>query len=483
VSLREAPFQNGRPSRSRAMYRKNKLAKRFSKQQQGNTGQLLLESGARVAVVGGGPAGSLFAHFLSRMTDLIDIDLQVDVFEPRAFDQRGPCGCNHCGGIISESLVQMLATEGINLPGEVVQRGIQSYQLHMDVGSVKIQTPVEESRIAAVYRGNGPRCGGPCEQEGFDHFLQQMTMRDGATVHRKLVDSITVGKDKVSLKCADGFSGDYALLALAAGVNSNLVESVVPRQVVRRPASAVKTFICEFHLGAEKVEEYLGSSMHVFLLDLPRLQFAALIPKGAFATLCLLGDDIDQDLVERFLQSPELRDRFPTSVVPDKVCHCFPRINLSPAKKTYGDRVVLVGDCGVSRLYKDGIGAAYRTAKAAASTAVFSGIGDADFQRHYAPTCRAIVHDNLIGKSIFAVAHHIQASRLARSVIRRTVAKEQAQGGGRFSSVLWDVFTGSAPYKDIMLRSCHPAMMANLLGIFIGELGRSCLPQSKQGVR
>lgn len=40
------------------------------------------------------------------------------------------------GGIVSESLVQLLATEGINIPTKVAQKGIESYVLHMDVGSI-----------------------------------------------------------------------------------------------------------------------------------------------------------------------------------------------------------------------------------------------------------------------------------------------------------------------------------------------------------
>jgi hypothetical protein len=49
------------------------------------------------------------------------------------------------------------------------------------------------------------------------------------------------------------------------------------------------------------------------------------------------------------------------------------------------DRLGLLGDCGVNRLYKDGIGGAYRMAKAAAKTAVFVGISAADFEKHYLP--------------------------------------------------------------------------------------------------
>jgi len=90
------------------------------------TNRLELNDGSRVGVVGGGPAGSFFSFFLLSMAKSIDLDLEVDIYEPRFFTHRGPAGCNHCGGIISESLVQMLAAEGINLPPRVVQQGIDS---------------------------------------------------------------------------------------------------------------------------------------------------------------------------------------------------------------------------------------------------------------------------------------------------------------------------------------------------------------------
>jgi flavin-dependent dehydrogenase len=118
-----------------------------------------LQDGSRVAVVGGGPSGSFFSYFLLKMARAIDLDVEVDIYEPRSFSCCGPAGCNHCGGIVSESLVQILAAEGIVLPRSVVQRGVESYVVHMDVGDVTIESPVHEQRIAALYRGNGPREG------------------------------------------------------------------------------------------------------------------------------------------------------------------------------------------------------------------------------------------------------------------------------------------------------------------------------------
>ena len=112
-----------------------------------------LQDGSRIAVIGAGPAGSMFSYFFLTMAETIGLDVGVDMFEPRHFCHRGPAGCNHCGGVVSETLIQRLATEGIVLPDCVVQRGIESYTLHMDVGDVEIATPLMEKRIAAIYRG------------------------------------------------------------------------------------------------------------------------------------------------------------------------------------------------------------------------------------------------------------------------------------------------------------------------------------------
>jgi 2-polyprenyl-6-methoxyphenol hydroxylase-like FAD-dependent oxidoreductase len=105
----------------------------------GNQSSHKLNNGSRVAVIGGGPAGTFFTIFLLDMAERVGLDISVDIYEPRDFLNPGPAGCNMCAGIVSETLVQMLAAEGIILPGTVVQRGIDSYTLHMDVGSVLVR--------------------------------------------------------------------------------------------------------------------------------------------------------------------------------------------------------------------------------------------------------------------------------------------------------------------------------------------------------
>src|SRR3990172_4114775 len=108
---------------------------------------ILVEDGSRVGVIGGGPAGSMFAYFLLTFADRMDLHLEVDIYEPRDFAKPGPAGCNMCGGIVSESLLQALAVDGINLPPAIVQRGIDSYVLHSERDTVRIDTPLNEKRI------------------------------------------------------------------------------------------------------------------------------------------------------------------------------------------------------------------------------------------------------------------------------------------------------------------------------------------------
>jgi flavin-dependent dehydrogenase len=185
------------------------------------SGKTLID-GSRVAVVGAGPAGSMFSYFLLNMADTIALDLQVDLYEPRSFCYRGPAGCNHCGGVVSESLVQRLATEGIALPDSVVQRGLESYTLHMDVGDVEIATPLQEQRIAAIYRGNGPRNSEPLDTESFDGYLQHLASERGANLVRRLVTDVTNEGDCMRVDCADGFSDEYDLVPAGPEISQTL---------------------------------------------------------------------------------------------------------------------------------------------------------------------------------------------------------------------------------------------------------------------
>lgn len=431
-----------------------------------------LDSGSRVAVIGGGPAGSLFSFYLLDMAGRMGMDIQVDIFEPRDFSRPAPQGCNMCGGIISESLVQMLAADGINLPTTVVQRGIDSYMLHMDVGKVRIETPLHEKRIGAVIRGSGPRDIKEIKWQSFDGHLQKLAVEKGANVIQDRVTAVELQNGRPHLKTRKGDYQAYDLLTVATGVNSSVARLFKDLDIGYKPPETTKTFICEYYLGGDTIDQVLGNSMHVFLLNIPRLEFAAIIPKGDYATVCMLGEDIDNNLIEAFLNSDEVKDCMPEGWTAEmRSCNCLPRINVAGAAQPYSDRVVFIGDSGVTRLYKDGIGAAYRTAKAAASTAIFQGVSARNFEQHFMPICKRISRDNSIGKINFMVTKVIQQLRFTRRALLRMTSMEQRRQGPerRMSMVLWDMFTGSAPYLDIFTRTLHP----RFLGVFIWYIALS----------
>ena len=117
------------------------------------------------------------------------------------------------------------------------------------------------------------------------------------------------GRPKV--RARDGSTTMYDLVAVAAGVNAGSLKIFEHMDFGYRAPKIVKTFIQECRLGRETISRLLGSSMHVFLLDIPRLEFAAIIPKDDYVTVALLGEDLDKALVRSFLESPEVRACMP----------------------------------------------------------------------------------------------------------------------------------------------------------------------------
>jgi flavin-dependent dehydrogenase len=259
----------------------------------------------------------------------------------------------------------------------------------------------------------------------------------------------------------------YDLIVGAAGLNPKtlkLFKSVCPAYL---SPETTKTHICEFYLDPEDVDKYFGNSMHVFLLDVPNIKFGALIPKGHYVTLVLLGSNINRDIVKSFLETKEVKSCFPPGIDLNEIipCFCFPTINIKAAKSAYADRAIMIGDSSSSKLYKNGIGSAYITAKAAAKTAIFEGISEKDFKKSYQKVCNELNLDNNIGKGIFALTTIIQKSPLLKKGLYKMVVKEQRKDSKkrRMSSILWDTFTGSAPYTDILRRGLNPLVGSNLI--------------------
>lgn len=119
----------------------------------------------------------------------------------------------------------------------------------------------------------------------------------------------------------------------------------------------------------------------------------------------------------------------------------------------------------MTRLYKDGIGSAYRTAKAAATTALFHGVSEQAFRDHFHPVCRSIRDDNRIGRIAFFLTRVVQRIRPLREAMVTITRDEQRRGQRRMTGALWDMFSGSAPYSEILPRMIAPPLIAQWLRV------------------
>lgn len=435
--------------------------------EENNRNNLALENASKIAVIGGGPAGSFFTYFALDYANRFGIEIEIDVYEAKNFNIAGPVGCNHCGGIVSESLVQILSTEGIVLPSNVIRSGIESYTMHLEQGTTLIETPLKEQRIASMFRGFGPLNSTNNETLSFDRYLLELCKKNGAKLIQDKVLDLEKETDGITVKTKKTGDKKYDLVVGSVGLNPRsfqLFQKINPAFV---PPKTTKTYIGEFHLGNQLINEYFGNSMHVFLLNLPNIKFGALIPKGEYVTLVLLGSEINKEIASSFINSKTVSGCFPPGMELKAVnpCQCFPSINIKAAKEAYSDRMVLIGDSSSSKLYKNGIGAAYITAKTAARTAVFDGISEKDFRKSFQPTCANLNRDNAIGKLIFLATTIIQKSAILKTGLFRMVVNEQKMSNEkrRMSSVLWDTFTGSASYTSILIRVLNPLVLVSLL--------------------
>lgn len=432
-----------------------------------------LSNGSTVAIIGGGPAGSFTAYFMLKMSQLLNVDLKIDIYEPKDFSSVGAKGCNHCGGVISESLIQFLATEGIHIPFDIIMNTIDSYVLHTEFGRVNLMTPLKEMRIATIFRGGGPTQTLGHEKilvRSFDGFLLELAGQKGARIIQERVIQTGWHGDRPQVVTKEGRVATYDLLVGATGVNGTGTKLYKNLNIGYEPPGESKTFINDFYLGTDMVEQYIGNKMHIFLLDIPGIQQGAIIPKGPFVTVCFVAEKVDELLIEAFYNHDEVKKCLPFDWrrAPNrKTCICLPSTNVKDPVAYYSDRVVFVGDCGVARLYKDGIGSAYRMAKACATTSVLWGISKTHFQEHYKPACQKISRDNQAGHLVLGGFSLARTRRAICATILAIASSEQGLKGEKriMSMALWDAFSGSVSYRYIFVRSLSsPVFLLRFLG-------------------
>lgn len=406
----------------------------------GGTHPWQLHDDARIAVIGGGPAGSFFALHALSIARQRGLRIQVIIFEGKDFTRPGPTGCNKCAGILSSRLLRNLRTLQLKLPPQIIMSEIQSYVLHLEDATVEISRPEPWRRIVSVYRGAGPRLGNLPPTVSFDSWLLDEAQQRGAQVIRERVVEVTTAIRPVVVTRTSTSNCD--LVVLATGINSRLVQ--LPDLNYAPPATEIMSqdeLLVPGMSHDQRIHIFFGHSIGAL--------FVGLIPKGRFVNVSLLDHKLTKDNIGPFLEVDQVRAVLASN--PKRVCGCNPRIAVSAALNFYADRFVAIGDAAVTRLYKDGIGSAFLTARQAARIALEVGVSEAAFRQGYAPFCQSIDRDNRIGRMLFALWSRTQRSRrLSQAWLKALDAETKLIAAEQYGRrALWSMFTGDDAYQTI----------------------------------
>lgn len=414
---------------------------------------LSLSDGNRVCIVGGGPAGSFAALHLLRLAHQQKLRLEVLIFEPRDFSQPGPAGCNRCAGLLSSRLLRGLDELELPLPQEIIQAEVHAYAVNLDGKILRIERPDPGRRIVSIYRGGGPRLLQGDPVASFDRYLLSQACARGAQHISARVRKVTWEDRPVAQTDQEHYSAD--LLVLATGVNSRAPLAPVFRYQPPRTEIMAQDEIL-------RPPTWPDDQVSIFFRQPPNLIFGAVIPKGQYLNISLLGHKLTRDTVNEFLDVQALDTALSPMCV--SLCGCTPRIAIGPARRYFGTRWIAVGDAAVTRLYKDGIGSAFYTAKHAMQATIHHGISHRAIKKTYAPFCRSVTTDNFYGRMLFRIwSFTLHTPTLVRAWTNIINLEAEWPADQRIHTrILWGMFSGDELYRDLFRLALSPKAMVGL---------------------
>lgn len=437
-----------------------------------------LKSGSRIAVVGGGPAGSLFALYLQLYARENGIEPEITIYQNRNLDDLGPKGCKGCAGVLPATFLNNLGELGLSLPAEVVQCWLEKYAVHSPFVTISISNPEKDSRIASIYRGGGPRISNFPVPVSFDGWLFREARQRNVKIENKSVTGILLDKN-VEITVA-GENLTYDMIVLAGGINNISIPVKGVRYVMPRRVTMAQQ---ELFGGRDIVEERLGKTAHAFLIPGGDIIFGTLVPKGPFINVSVLTKGKYHVSVADFLNYPLVKEILPEHY--STACSCQPRAAIGRAFNFYTDRFVAIGDSAVTRLYKDGIGTSLLTSRAAARTVIYHGISEKDFKHYFGPLTNSIDRNNRWGRILFSINDRAKNSRTFLFTQHRLISSEQSnnQKARPFTRAAWGMFTGSYSYSNIARMVFNPVSLSRFAGNYIITRLTTMMKKKEQSAR
>ncbi|MEK7291461.1 MAG: hypothetical protein AAB013_06040, partial [Planctomycetota bacterium] len=191
---------------------------------------------------------------------------------------------------------------------------------------------------------------------------------------------------------------------------------------------------------------------------------------------------MDKAQLNTFMNQPKIQKMLPESWDDSKKrCICFPSIPINHAIHPYTNRLVIIGDAGISRTYKNGIDSAFTTAQLAAKTAFERGVSEKDFEEGYfKPAKRLLGRDNLYGNLILMANDIISRQKhVVSSHIKYMSEYPDTWEAKRMNEVLWNAVTGNDTYKNIIFKSINPRLLLSLFSTTVSSFMRKTIIQNK----
>jgi hypothetical protein len=452
-----------------------------------------LKDGDRVAIVGGGPAGAFFAIHLLREARQLGRKIEVVIVEKRRpsdlnlIDFQGR-GCNFCAGLISPRLNEILDECGLAVPEEIVQGRIDYVWIHGQWKNLRLRVP-KDKQMYSVFRGSlpGRRAGRPA---GFDGFLLGEAVKEGARIQWGEVQSMAYSASGMPVLTMKAPSGDMVSLeasfvSIATGINAHcgvdyssdeLIASVKRLNPSFVPGKTRRALIFELDVGEKFLERNMNREIYFVEYGSKQLslEHTALIPKGRFLTVALIGKCIDEavlprdsrQIVHEFLTLPQIESILPGIATAPLACACAPRMTVGTAAYPFGDRFA-VG----SRLNKDGIFSAQVTASRLAQAVLHEGIDKQALAREYGKTVNWLVADNRYGRVVFAVSRIAFTLPVVSRIMYQAFATEHKlrdEQSRPLSMVLWKIASGTSDYREVFREMCgYKVLRSVLIGLLV----------------
>jgi len=398
-------------------------------------GSNLLGSGnSRIAIVGGGPAGTSCALRLIKQARRMGRKIEVYIFEGKNFKQ-GP-QYNQCVGILSPPIREMLENSlGIPFPDHLIQREISGYALHSQKNSLELDDPEHPSY--AVRRVT------------FDNYMLECAEKAGATVIRSRVTDIEITPEEVVIY-SDKRNLMVDVLVGAFGLDDGACR-LFERNTPYKQPRFLESVITKMHPSAAFMENF-GTRIHAFLPNDKTIEFGAISPKHNHITINIAGKSVQHKDLVNFLARPEIKKILPEKADYRELALYFykGRFPLGPAKNFFGHRYVIIGDAaGLVRTFKGkGINSGCLTGIRAADTILEDGI-DKEGLSHYVEKCSDILSDFKYGLAFRKFALFSKNSHLWPHII------DLAKRDSMVRTALFDAVSGHKSYGQILFEDLH----------------------------